>query len=50
MKSLLIPQLLWKDYRVIRPLVLFIWGLAILLNLTQPHDSTGSTPQPSCGS
>ena len=36
MKSLFTPQLLWKDYRVIRPLVLFICGLAILLHLTQP--------------
>jgi len=45
MKSLLIPQLLWKDYRVIRPLVLFIWGLAILLNLTQPDEYENKFPR-----
>ena len=45
MKSLLIPQLIWKDYRVIRPLVLFIWGLAILLNLTQPVEYENKFPR-----
>lgn len=39
MKSLLIPQLIWKDYRLIRPLVLFIFGLAIVMNLSQPGNS-----------
>ena len=45
MKSFLIPQLLWKDYRVIRPLVLFICGLAILLSLTQPDGNKNKLPE-----
>jgi hypothetical protein len=45
MKSLLIPQLIWKDYRVIRPLVLFICGLAILSNLAQPDEYENKFPR-----
>ena len=39
MKNLFVPQLLWKDYRLLRPLVFFVWVLAAVSYLVQPDAS-----------
>ncbi len=38
MKKLFVAQLLWKDCRLLLPLVVFIFGTAVILNFVRPED------------